>query len=370
MRQHLYVLVALFFLVVAGPVSAQNLVPNPGFETYSACPADDISTGGIDKALPWNKPTDGTADYFNTCSIFPLKTGVPSNLFGNQTPHAGNAYAGFTLYMGSHPDLREYIQAPLLSSLAAGQSYRVSFYVSLADVSKWAIDGIGAYFSNGPVGQYGPPGNPWHWVLPLIPQVSNPSGNVISNKTSWVLVQGTFIANGGESHLIVGNFKDGTSTTKQAVTGTEDYAYYYIDDVSVEPVKASAYDLKGDKARVGPNYVLRTQNVGVAIQGPAEIKVIDQVPPGVTLTGGSWPGWTCSPWAPPVVGSATITCTFQVNATIAPGAFLPDIKFQIRPGPLPEKPNCMTARLYSKNVAGNYVSVNETNLANNTACAK
>ena len=73
--------------------------------------------------------------------------GIPSNYFGYQAAHSGNAYAGFVLFGA----VREYIQAPLLSPLVAGESYRVSFYVSLAEGSFWAIDAIGAHFSNGPI---------------------------------------------------------------------------------------------------------------------------------------------------------------------------------------------------------------------------
>jgi OOP family OmpA-OmpF porin len=229
---------------VAENVNAQNLVPNPGFETYSACPNDDLLAGTIRLARPWNKPTDGSSDYFHTCSTAPATTGVPTNRFGNQTPHSGNAYAGFYTYIGQQ-NVREYIQAPLRSPLVAGQSYNVSFYVSLADVSKWAIDGMGAHFSKGPVGIYGTAAKPWHSVLPLVPQVSNPTRNVISDKTNWTLVQGSFCARGGENNIVIGNFKDDATVTVTNMTGTENSAYYYIDDVSVvarpgvcPPVKA------------------------------------------------------------------------------------------------------------------------------------
>ena len=44
---------------------AQNLVPNPSFENYSACP-ENISE--IDFALPWTSTTGATPDYYNSCS--------------------------------------------------------------------------------------------------------------------------------------------------------------------------------------------------------------------------------------------------------------------------------------------------------------
>ena len=129
MRRFFCFFVAIFFFAVTENVNAQNLVPNPDFETHSACPNGDISSGTITLAPPWNKPTDGTSDYFHTCSTgaFGAWTGVPANVFGNQMPHSGNAYGGFHTYIGQQ-NLREYIQAPLLSPLVAGQAYKVSFY--------------------------------------------------------------------------------------------------------------------------------------------------------------------------------------------------------------------------------------------------
>ena len=46
-------------------LNAQNLVPNPSFETNTACPT---TWGRIPDAPPWQIPAghSGTADYFNT----------------------------------------------------------------------------------------------------------------------------------------------------------------------------------------------------------------------------------------------------------------------------------------------------------------
>jgi len=76
-------------------------------------------------------------------------------------------------------------------------------------------------------------------VLGIVPQIVNPAGNFITDKTGWSLVTGTYIALGGEDHLVIGNFADDTATTP--VTGLGGFypgAYYYIDDVSVVRVAA------------------------------------------------------------------------------------------------------------------------------------
>src|ERR1035437_7561938 len=113
--------------------SGLNLVPNGDFEYHTACPS---SGGQIGLAAPWFPATDGTCDYYHSCasSSFLL---TPTNAVGNQVPLSGQGYAGIFVY---GPDVnvpgssyREYIEVPLLSSLVAGQAYRVSFYVSRAE---------------------------------------------------------------------------------------------------------------------------------------------------------------------------------------------------------------------------------------------
>jgi hypothetical protein len=159
---------------------------------------------------------------------------TPANDFGTQAPHTGQAYAGFILRPSN--DYREYLEIPLTSPLVAGASYDVSFYVSLSDVSQWGIDKIGAYLS---VGSVGPVGN--DNVLNFVPQVANPTGNFITDKSNWTLVTGTYVAVGGETHLVIGNFASNLSTT--TVTGLGGFypgSYYYIDDVSVVMAAASA----------------------------------------------------------------------------------------------------------------------------------
>jgi len=209
-----------------GTVSAQNQVPNPSFESNSGVPT---GYSQLNLAVPWTPPTGGSPDYFHALAAGPSGMGVPANDFGNQAPlpPTGQAYAGFNarpvnLY-------REYVETPLASPLVAGQTYQVSFNVSLADQSQWAVDRIGAYLSVGPVGPL-----TTTYTLPFTPQVNHPTGNYVTNKTGWTLVSGSFLAAGGEDHLVIGNFYDNPSTTPlMGQGGAFPLAYYYLDDVSV-----------------------------------------------------------------------------------------------------------------------------------------
>jgi len=205
---------------------SQNLVPNPGFEYYSSCP-DNSSE--LTLATPWFIPTGGTSDYFNSCATSPYHVGVPVNWPGTQTPHGGSAYGGGIQYYAPNPNFREYLETPLLVPLTSGHTYLVSFYACIADSSSFALDNLGAYLS---VGQLLNPTS--DLTLSITPQVRNPAGNFLSSLHTWVLIQGTFTAAGNEFFLTIGNFYDDqNSPTVPVPGGSENYSYYYIDDVSV-----------------------------------------------------------------------------------------------------------------------------------------
>lgn len=258
-------------------VIAQNLVQNHSFENITACP---IGPSELANATPWQQATTGgTSDLFNVCnqSPFPFPTpipfpgfaapvGVPANLLGFQQPRTGDSYAGFYALEGlstaSVNDYREYVQAPLSQALSAGNVYNVKFYVSLCNTATIASDGIGAYFSTGPVSSAGSS------VLSFIPQVA--ASQIISDTSGWVLVEGSFVATEAYTHITIGNFKDNASTTMQPFTG-ESFgganglgvgiggSYYYIDDVSVEP--------GGDVYILGESQVCQGQTVTLTAYG-------------------------------------------------------------------------------------------------------
>ncbi len=210
--------------VKCGPCT-YNLVPNPSFEVYDSCPS---GLAPPFTASIWTLPSTGSSDYYNSCASGGSGVSTPSNSFGTQLPHTGAGYAGFILRPTNN--YREYLEVPLLTPLVSGCQYQVSFYVSLADEARWAIDKFGAYLSIGAVGPI-PLAPAFTW---LTPQVNHPLGNFIIDKIGWTLISGTYLATGGEDHLVIGNFYDNVGTTP--VTGLSGFypgSYYYIDDVSV-----------------------------------------------------------------------------------------------------------------------------------------
>lgn len=218
----------LFFCIIQllslGNLQSQNFVPNPSFENYTTCPT---SMAQINLATPWITPTSGSPDYFNTCGTSSFCV-VPTNFFGNQVPRTGNAYAQLVTYPSAFP-LREYVQTQLLSPLVAGQTYNVSFYISLQDKSYRVSNNIGIYIS------VSAPSSAGSGPLPLIPQINET--NVINDIVNWTLISGTYTAIGGEEYITIGNFYDDISTTTAInPSGNGAYAtFYLIEDVCVTP---------------------------------------------------------------------------------------------------------------------------------------
>src|SRR5690554_283943 len=171
---------------------AQNLVPNPSFETYSQCPdpatVDPMPDNMIDLATGWNNPTGYTPDYFNACVEDTFNSNnVPYTWAGFQHARTGNGYAGIISMIETEG--REYIQTELTESLIAGKQYSVTFYVSLCEISTYAANNIGAYFSDTPVSVS------HSWVLPYTPQISNnPFTNQLTDTLGWTEVSGVFTA--------------------------------------------------------------------------------------------------------------------------------------------------------------------------------
>ncbi len=268
----------------SGPLP--NLVLNPSFESYSSIP---VGLGQLSLATPWDSPTNASPDSFHALATAASSVSVPANAFGSEAAHSGNAYAGFharpsNLY-------REYVEGLLSSPLAAGSTYQVSFYVSLADGSRWAIDKLGAHFSAGSVGPVSTA-----YFLPLTSHVS--ASGYVTTKTGWTQILGSYTAVGGEDHIVIGNFFDNPSTTPlMGLGGPYDFAYYYLDDVSVSLV---------------PPQCTPTPTATVVATCPGAMCTPTPTP-SRTLT----PTRTPSPsFTPSTTASATTTATRTATATV------------------------------------------------------
>lgn len=217
-----------FLLMLRVDVVSQNLVPNSSFESYSICPT---GSGQISNSLNWFDASWGTVDLYNSCyTTGSVNVDVPDNAFGSQQAYSGSGYAGLITTFFSPPDVnyREYVSVKLIQPLAAGQSYFISFRVSLAENSYYCTDEIQLALTVDSLK------SDTSYIIPFTPQLSY-SGPIITDKNSWVTVSGSYVANGGEQFLTIGNFhndlESDTSFCGNGVTFSEITSYFYLDEV-------------------------------------------------------------------------------------------------------------------------------------------
>lgn len=241
------VMVACF--LSTGLIFSQNLVKNPSFEEYVNCPK---RLGNFDAdVVDWSTPTEGSTDYFNGCST---AMGTPKNFNGTQPADFGKGYAG--LYLYAPDDYREYLQAELSEPLVKGEKYQVSFYVSLAERSDFAIKEFGVLFSKDRMEilgkkqlskkkMYEQKGNDYNYQ-----EIGY--SNFYSDTKDWILVHTQFTSKGTERFLTMGNFKSNARTRMfKTKRNAKQGAYYYVDLVMVEPlskINTSKKEIAGAKS--------------------------------------------------------------------------------------------------------------------------
>lgn len=248
---------ALFFFGAlfgqeAKKAPSPNLVPNPGFEEYAAPPIGWFYKGRhfTDVMKYWSSPTAASPDAFGPRVRVPAQWAEKD--FGKQQPHEGKSMAGITCYgcEEGKPHCREYVQIQLLEPLVVGQEYEVRFWVSHLPRSL-QIDRLGAFFSDDKIDRAE------EVRLPGPPQVA--AGEIIrSPDGQWAEIAGRFTAATPANYLIIGNFfSDSLTRTATPCADHLNYAYYYLDDVSVRklepilPVPLPADDLSTLKVEKG-----------------------------------------------------------------------------------------------------------------------
>lgn len=217
---------------------AQNLVANPSFEEMEICPGN-YTLSELKAIKGWWQASEGTPDYFNSCST---KAGVPNNTFGSQEAKEGKAYSGLVLFSyANSTTYREYIQTKLSRPLNAGEMVCIELYISAAEKCSYVADGLGVVLSKEKIK---------HIRKGVIGgqtmAMSNPGLNMLDDTENWNLLSDVYIAKGGEEYITIGNFK--TDKELKIIRRTEDlgknantnWAYVYLDNVSVKPIKEKA----------------------------------------------------------------------------------------------------------------------------------
>lgn len=236
--------ISVFVMLVFFAISAKtqvNLVQNPSFEEYHACP---YNTNHLSFAKYWFNLQDSTGCnpwFMHTCAnggSTVISVGVPVNGGGNsfsyQQAHAGLGYAALRTYVRTEPfsniSNRDYIQNELKQPLKSNTNYCVTAHLSLVDYSQGATNIMGAYFDNGNLSTSD------CLVANVTPQMEYISPTIWADTQNWVKVQGSFTATGGETYMTLGNFRNNANTNYQELISPGNgywTANYYIDDISL-----------------------------------------------------------------------------------------------------------------------------------------
>ena len=249
MNKNIYL---LFFALLTFQVNAQNLVVNPSFEqTASNCGNFGGEGFFSDLAASWDNASNNiegdscsSPDLFSDCNLIfgnPAPTNMPNSVLGYQVSRTGTRHAGIITHEALS-EYREYIQGRTTTPLVAGQSYCVSMYVSLGNDVLYATNNMGIYFGNVPYERDPCPGtsNSGIYVTPQL----NYDCAAITDTSNWVRLEWSYVASGGEQYFMIGNFFNNSNTivaNNPGGTFINPYAYYYIDDVSIEATNECCY---------------------------------------------------------------------------------------------------------------------------------
>ena len=220
---------------------SENLVPNGSFESVDKNPK---RLGSIESATGWVSPTGVRADLFVDTKLEEL--GVPNNVYGKETPHEGENYAGIVGFSYGDKMPRTYLMTKLDSPLKKGNTYCVKMYVSLAEASKYSSNNVGIHFSKSALGTDS------KVSMILEPSVVHRQNDyeTMSARFDWTEICAAYVAEGGEKFINIGNFNSNEETRNERMkkdNGTEGIkvtqivsAYYYVDDISVKLVDLEA----------------------------------------------------------------------------------------------------------------------------------
>jgi gliding motility-associated-like protein len=200
-------MIGILLWLAGQPLSAQELIPNGGFETYRTCPRQDNL---LSEATPWYNPNRATPDFYNQC--LPLQQiELP--------PHTGQGLGRLFLDNG----WAEYMATPLKKPLEAGKCYAFEMYISTPTPPRYLPGTMGAYFSPDPLT------GPDKTLFAVQPRILDAPQKSVNSRFKWERIGGTFKANGGERFVTIGSFV----TLPKFL---ESY-YIFLDDISLKPIE-------------------------------------------------------------------------------------------------------------------------------------
>ena len=223
--------ISLLLAIFALSATAQNLVPNPGFEGNCS---PGVLGNGYFGADHWCNANGGTFDFYaatepSTSCLLVGTENLNWDLYNEvQAPFEGDRFVGGIMYMSSFC-IREMIQCKLLEPLQEGKTYCFSMQVAFSGMFDRACNGVGVSLSADSIVNFAS-----SCTLGLTPLVQ--LDEVVSDTENWMTLSIEFIAEGGEQYLTIGNQLDDAEVISEVVDGSTESttAYYYFDMLSLE----------------------------------------------------------------------------------------------------------------------------------------
>lgn len=264
MRGLTFLLLISVFGAIQIAFAQQNLVVNPSFEMHNHLPGFIGDAPG--SIQYWTFAGErGSGDYYHTKAPGTAYRAI-DNHFGSETPHSGNAYAGFCVT----PEYREFLSSQLTTKLVKGQKYKFTMYISNGDKEEVSyLKEISVMFLSRA------------WVLNddlkmgLPPQIVFYQDTGFTQTNGWQELTAIYTAKGTESWIYIGAHQWKCDTCK-SVPGSPrmespwifggdpktQQAHYYVDDVSIVEVN----DVPAvDTAQFTPGVVYSYSNIHFAI---------------------------------------------------------------------------------------------------------
>ncbi len=338
-------------VVIAMLSYAQNKIDNSGFEANTSLPDN---YGQLSRATGWVNAFGilaGSPDYFNTQGSF--------NLSDKILPRSGTGYGGTFLEMKgtsiNATDYKEYMTRQLTSTLTAGATYTLSFYVAhlygsqptnfnqpagitFFDLPTAEQGFLGAVFSTAQPVAANTVGNTSPRYTSIrddfgVGRVLIPSSNIdvygATSRYNWVKVTLQYTAVGTEQYVTFGQLRPG-ATSLAASQAT----YYIYDDFSLTVPSVLTKSVSPSSIMQGgtATYTFTLTNTSTGNTAQTGLSFTDTLPSGLRisatpnvvvsgLTGGTVTaaGGGSSIIASGYSQAAGSTGTITVNVTSAPG---------------------------------------------------
>ena len=252
----------VFTLVSVLPFKAQvaNYVTNPSFEKVVST-ATSTLYGGM---IGWSAIDSANSGAYLVHSVGLPYYNAPNSSYGFQYPHSGDKFILSQFFCSScHQSGRGFPRNRIKNTPKASVIYCARYYIVNTNNSPVGTSEYSILLGDSSLDTITKCQNPLPYISPQIVR----QGPIITDTMNWVPISGTFVAQGHEKYLVLGNFKADANTHTTIINPTflptlsNDI---YIDDVSLVEMELPAFAGRDTNLVPGDSVFLgREPDVGI-----------------------------------------------------------------------------------------------------------